>query len=83
MSIEKIYCNESRKSLILQILLEASSFRFHFVSALQYLDCCYNESLVKQTASLYLKFPSKPAFFRVFLLFLERSVFACFKLMYF
>ena len=55
MSIEKMYCNESRISLTQQLLFEVSLSRFHFVSALQYLE--YNEYPVKQTASLYLKLP--------------------------
>ena len=38
-------------------------FRFYFVSVFQYLDCCYNEYPVKHSASLYLKFPLKSAFF--------------------
>ena len=56
MSIEKMYCNESRKSLSQQLLLEVSIFRFHFISALQYLYCYNNEYLMKQTASLYWSF---------------------------
>ena len=68
-----MYCNESRKSPSQQILFEVSLFRFHFVSALQYLDCYYNEYTVNQTVSLYSKLPLKPAFFfSVFLLLLER-----------
>ena len=42
--------------------------RVHFVFALQYLCYC-NEYPMKQTASLYLKLPLKPAF--LFFLFLE------------
>ena len=34
MSIEKIYCNESRKSLSQQLLFKVSLRRFHFASAL-------------------------------------------------
>ena len=49
MSIEKMYYNESRKSLSQQLLFEVSVFRFHFVSALQYLDCYDNEYPVTQT----------------------------------
>ena len=46
---------------------EVSLFRFHFVSALHYLDCYYNKHPVKQTASLYLKLPFELAYFSVFL----------------
>ena len=49
MSIEKMYCNESQKSLSQQLLFEVSVFRFHFVSALQYLGCYDNEYPVTQT----------------------------------
>ena len=72
MSIEKIYSEGSQKWLSQQLLFEVSLFWFHFVSALQYLDCYYNEYPVKHTAYLYLKLPSKPAFFSVLLLFLEK-----------
>ena len=72
MPIDKMYSNESRKSLSQQPLLEVSLFGFYFVSALQYLDCHYNEYPMKQTAPLCLKLPLKPALFSVFLLFLER-----------
>ena len=50
-SIEKMYCYESWKSLSPQLLFEVSLFRFHFVSALQYLDCYLDcsEYPVKQT----------------------------------
>ena len=48
-----------------------------------YLDCYYNEFSVKQTASLYLKFPLRLAFFSVRFLFLERLLFAYFILCYF
>ena len=58
-----MYSNESHKSLSQQLLFEVSLFRFHFVSALQYLECCYNEYPVKQAASLCLKLLLKPAFF--------------------
>ena len=43
-------------------LLEVFLFSFHFVSALQYLCCYYNEDSVNQTASSYLKLPLKPSF---------------------
>ena len=46
-----------------QLLLKVSLFRFHFVPALQYLDCCCNEYPVKQTASFYPRSPLKPVFF--------------------
>ena len=36
-----------------------------------YLDCCCNEHTVKQRAFLCMKLPLEPAFFSVFLLFLE------------
>ena len=49
-SVEKTYCNESQKSVSQQLLFDVSLFKFHFVSAFQYLDCYYNEYLVKQTA---------------------------------
>ena len=62
MSIENMYCNESRKSMSPQLLFEVSLFSFHFVAALQYLDCFCNEHLVKETASLCAKLPLKPAF---------------------
>ena len=61
MFIEKIYCNEFQKSSSQQHLFDVSLFNFHFVSALQYLDCYYNEYLVKQTGVLYLKLPLKLA----------------------
>ena len=67
-----MYYNEYRKSLNQQLLCKVSLFWFQFVSALQYLNCYYNEYSVKQTASLYLKLPLKPALFSAFLLFLER-----------
>ena len=57
-----MYFNESRKSLSRQILFKVSLLWFHFVSTLQYLDCCYNEYPVKQTASFYLELPLKPDF---------------------
>ena len=66
MPIEKMYSNESRKSWSQQHLFEVSLFQFYFVSEVQYLDCYYNEYPVKQTASLYLKLPLKPAVFSVF-----------------
>ena len=34
MSVEKIYCNKSRKSLSQQLLFEVSLIRFHFASVL-------------------------------------------------
>ena len=49
-SIEKAYCNESQKSVRQQLLFDVSLFKFHFVSAFQYLDCYYNECLAKQAA---------------------------------
>ena len=72
MSIENMYCNESQESLSSQLLFEASLFRFHSASALQYLDYYYNEYSVKQAAPLYLKLPLKPVFFVCVLLFSER-----------
>ena len=51
MLIEKRYNSESQESLSQRILYEVSLFWFHFVFALQYLDCSYNEYPVKQTAS--------------------------------
>ena len=51
MSIVTIYCNVFRKVLSQQLLLEISLLRFHSVSALQFLDCYYNEYPVTQTAS--------------------------------
>ena len=63
MYIEKIYCNESQKQLSQQLLFEASLLSFRFISALQYLDCYYNEYAVMQTASLYLKLPLNFALF--------------------
>ena len=66
MSIEKMRSNKSQKSLRQQLLFKVSLFQFAFVSAFQYLDCCYNEYPVKQTTSLYLKLPLKPAFFFFF-----------------
>ena len=38
---------------------------------------------VKQTTSLNLKLPLKPVFCSVFLVFMERKAFACFKPIYF
>ena len=58
MSSEKMYCNESRKSLSQQLLVKVSLRRFHFASALYYFY--YNEHSAKQTALLYLKLPLKP-----------------------
>ena len=63
MSIEKIYCNESQKSLSKQLLFEFSLLRFRFFSALHYLDSYYNEYAVKKTVLLYLKLPLKPELF--------------------
>ena len=63
MSTEKISFNKSRKLLSQQLLFKVSLFRFHFVPALQYLDCCCNEYPVKQTASFYPRSPLKPVFF--------------------
>ena len=54
MSTEKISFNKSRKLLSQQLLFKVSLFRFHFVPALQYLDCCCNEYPVKQTAFVIL-----------------------------
>ena len=73
-------CNKSRKSLSQELSFEVSLFRFDFVSALQYCHCEYPG---KQTFSSYLKLPLKPGFLSVLLLFSERSIFACFKLIYF
>ena len=53
-------------SELTQILFYVSLLRFNFVSALQCLGCYCNEQLVKQTASLYLKLPLKPAFLECF-----------------
>ena len=56
--LRKMYCSENhRKSSTQQLFFEFSLFRFCFVSPLLYLDRYYNEYPVKQTASLYLKFP--------------------------
>ena len=74
--------NESRKSLSPQLLFEVSVFTFHLVSALQYLYCYCNEYPVKQTASLYLKWPLEPAFFLDCFCYLEKYVFTYFKLIY-
>ena len=52
MSIKKMYCNESRKSLIQELSFEVSLFGFHFACFILF--------------SLYLKLPLKPAFFSVF-----------------
>ena len=46
-SLEKMYCNKSRKSLYQQLLFEVSLFRFHFASVLEYLGCFYKENTVK------------------------------------
>ena len=62
MSIEKMYFNGSGKPLILQLLFKVSLSRFHFISALHYLGCHYNEYPVKQAASLYLEVLLKHAF---------------------
>ena len=53
-------------------LFEVSLVRFHFDSVLKYLDCCYTEYPLKQTASLYLKLPFKPALSLCLFLVLER-----------
>ena len=55
MNLEIIKLTTFVRSLFIQV---------HFVSALLYLECYYNECLVKQTASLYLKLSLKPAFFK-------------------
>ena len=53
-----------------QLFFEVSLLWFHFAFALW---CFYhNEYSVKQSASLYLELPLKPAFYSVFLLFLKR-----------
>ena len=62
-----MYCYKSAKLLSQQPLFEVSLFRFHFVSAFQYLECYYNEYPVKHKASQYLKLPLKPALFSVLL----------------
>ena len=54
----------------------------HYVSNIC-LKFFYFGYLVKETASLYEKLPLKSAFCGVFLLFLERSPFAPFKIIYF
>ena len=66
MAVEKIYCNESQKSLRQKLSFEDSLFRFHFVFTVQYFDRYYYKYPVKQTASLYLKLPWKPRCFGVF-----------------
>ena len=53
-------------------LFEVSLVRFHFDSLLKYLDCCYTEYPLKQTASLYLKLPFKPVLSLCLFLVLER-----------
>ena len=63
MSIEKCISINPENHLVDNFLFKVSLFRFHFVSALQYLDCRYNGYPVKQTASLYLELSLKPAFF--------------------
>ena len=68
-SIEKIYFNESQKSLSPQFLSDFSLFRFHFVSALQYWGSYCNEYPVKQTSSLHLTLPLKPTFLCGFVVF--------------
>ena len=72
MSIEKMYCNESKKSLSQQLLFQVSLFKSDFVSTLPYLDCHYYEYPVNQTTLLYLNLLLKPALVSVFLLFLKR-----------
>ena len=72
-SIEKMYRNESRKSLSLQLLFKVSLFRFHFVSQLQYLDYYCNKCPMKTAAFLYLKLPLKPAFFQCLFIIFERE----------
>ena len=66
MYIENICCNKSGKSVSQNLLFEFFVFRFHFVSALQYLHCYDNEYLVKQTALFELNLSLKPAFFLVY-----------------
>ena len=56
------------ENLCQQLLFEVPIIRFHFVSALHYLECCYNEYQVKQTTLLNLKL----AFLVRSSLFLER-----------
>ena len=58
MSIEKMFCNESQKSLSQLLLLQISLLGFHLVSTSQYLDSYYNKYPVNQTALLCLKLPS-------------------------
>ena len=53
MSVEKIFFDESQKLLSHQLLLKISCFRFHFVSALQYLDCYYIEYPVSSKQTHY------------------------------
>ena len=71
MSIENICCYKSRKSLSQQLLLDTFLFRFHFVYALQYLNCSCSKYLVNQRVYLYLKLSIKHVSFIVLLLVLE------------
>ena len=66
MSIEKM-CIAMNPRMNPQPLFEVSLFRFYFVFTFQYLDCYCSKYLVRQTASLCLKLPLKPAFFKCFL----------------
>ena len=51
MTVEKIFCNESQKSLNSQLLLEVSLCRFQFVFARRCLHCCYYEYIYTNLVS--------------------------------
>ena len=64
MSVEKMYCNGSGKSLTPQLLFEV--FYLGFILFLHfsiYLDCYCKECLLKQIASLCLRLSLKSALF--------------------
>ena len=66
-----------KKCIAMNVLQWLDNFclKFHYFTLIlllhfsTYLGCRHNEYPVKETASLYLKLPVKPAFFSVFLLF--------------
>ena len=60
-----------KKSLSKQLLFEVSLFQFHFFSALQYLDCYYNEHPLKKNSLVIFEVAFETYIFSVLLLFLE------------
>ena len=71
LSVEKIYCSESRKSLSQQLLFDAILSRFHFASELHHLGCYYNEYPYSEANSILILEVAfeKRIIYSVFLLF--------------